>query len=251
MWIYFLLFLTGFILVHFCKMMRLYLVLMEHGISFPRFVVMYLETTLVNLIVPFKIGEIFRVLVISKETKYWQVGILSVITDRFFDTLALCAILIPVDIWYLGRLSPITWIFLAILFIIVICYVSLMPTYGYLNRYIIMRKNSPRSMAALRGLDMIKDWYDFTLDLIRGRFALITTFSFMGWFFEIGTLAAFATCLKMKFDVGDFINYIQAIFAFGSSRLLNKYTGMSILLMGIAAFIGIVVFMSRPERKVR
>ena len=216
MWIYFLLFLTGFILVHFCKMMRLYLVLMEHGISFPRFVVMYLETTLVNLIVPFKIGEIFRVLVISKETKHWQVGILSVITDRFFDTLALCAILIPVDIWYLGRLSPITWIFLAILFIIVICYVSLMPTYGYLNRYIIM-----------------------------------STFSFMGWFFEIGTLAAFATCLKMKFDVGDFINYIQAIFAFGSSRLLNKYTGMSILLMGIAAFIGIVVFMSRPERKVR
>ena len=153
MWIYFLLFLTGFILVHFCKMMRLYLVLMEHGISFSRFVVMYLETTLVNLIVPFKIGEIFRVLVISKETKHWQVGILSVITDRFFDTLALCAILIPVDIWYLGRLSPITWIFLAILFIIVICYVSLMPTYGYLNRYIIMRKNSPRSMAALRGLD--------------------------------------------------------------------------------------------------
>ncbi len=248
--IYFLLFLIGFLLVHFCKMMRLYLVLMEHGISFGRFVVMYLETTLVNLIIPFKIGEAFRILVISKETNHWQVGILSVLTDRFFDTLALCAILLPVDLYLYGEPGIITIVFLLVLLLIAICYLSVLPTYRYLNRYIIMRKHSSRSMAALSALDTIKEWFDFTTDLIKGRFALITMFSFFGWVFEIGTLTALARYFNIAFSTGDFIKYIQAIFAFGSSDILKEYTSTSILLMGIFTFIGVIAILrAKPERK--
>ena len=47
---------VGFIAVHFFKMLRLYLVLMEHRISFGRFILLYLRTTFINLITPFKLG---------------------------------------------------------------------------------------------------------------------------------------------------------------------------------------------------
>ena len=89
---------VGFIAVHFFKMLRLYLVLMEHRISFGRFILLYLRTTFINLIIPFKLGELYRVEEIARVTKIWQVGFLSVLVDRFFDTLALLCVLLPLDL---------------------------------------------------------------------------------------------------------------------------------------------------------
>lgn len=89
---------VGFIAVHFFKMLRLYLVLMEHRISFGRFILLYLRTTFINLIIPFKLGELYRIEEIARVTKIWQVGFLSVLVDRFFDTLALLCVLLPLDL---------------------------------------------------------------------------------------------------------------------------------------------------------
>ncbi|MBR1691906.1 MAG: flippase-like domain-containing protein, partial [Lachnospiraceae bacterium] len=97
-----------FVLVHLTKMLRLYLVLMEHKIDSKRFVLLYLGTTFVNLIVPYKLGELYRIYKIKKETRHWQVGILSVVIDRFFDILALFFVLLAIDGYYRQGLSAVT-----------------------------------------------------------------------------------------------------------------------------------------------
>ena len=249
MWWLIPLFLAGFILVHLSKMLRLYLVLMEHKISLGRFVLLYLKTTLVNLIIPFKLGELYRIFCISSKTKHWQVGVLSVLVDRFFDTLALCIILMPLDIFLFGKLSFITWVFLAVMVVICICYISILPTYKYLNRYLIKEKSSSRAMAALKGLDVLKIWYDFTQNLISGRFALILLFSFAGWIFEVGTLKILACYLALPFGVGNFTTYIQAIFGMGDSGLLRPYTIYSIVLMAAFTLIGFIVVLIKSRSK--
>lgn len=249
MWWLIPLFLAGFILVHLAKMLRLYLVLMEHKISFGRFVLLYLKTTLVNLIIPLKMGELYRIFCISRETKHWQVGVLSVLVDRFFDTLALCIILLPLDVLVFGRLSFITLAFIVVMAVIVICYVSILPTYKYLNRYIIKQKSSARAMAALKGLDVVKIWYDFTQNLISGRFALILLSSFAGWAFEIGAIKVLASYLKLPFGMGDFAAYIEAIFGIGSSELLKPYTIYSVVLMAVFTVIGLVAMLIKSRSK--
>lgn len=259
------LFFVGFVLVHFAKMFRLYLVLMEHKIPFGRFVLLYLKTTLVNFIIPFKIGEVYRFYCISRETKHWQVGILSILVDRFFDILALCAVLIPCDILIarnrvkmmqltdgmpdrpflpVGVLSDITLLFLAILILIAVCYITVLPTYRYLNRYLIKEKSSQRSLAALKGLDVVKQWYDFTQNLISGRFALIFLFSFVGWIFEIGTLTVLAKYLTKPFRIADFETYIQAIFGMGTSDLLKPYTLYSVILMAVFTLVALIIYIA-------
>lgn len=252
MWWLIPLFLAGFILVHAAKMLRLYLVLMEHKIGFGRFVLLYLKTTLVNLIIPLKLGELYRIFCISRETKHWQVGVLSILVDRFFDTLALCIILLPLDIFVFGKLSFITLLFIGVMALIVVCYVSILPTFRYLNRYIIRQKSSVRAMATLKGLDVVKVWYDFTQNLIRGRFALILLSSFVGWLFEVGTIKLLAAYLAIPFGVGDFTAYIEAIFGIGSSELLKPYTIYGILLMFVFTVIGIAamfIIKSRSKKK--
>lgn len=249
MWWLIPLFLAGFILVHLAKMLRLYLVLMEHKISFGRFVLLYLKTTLVNLIIPFKLGELYRIFCISRETKHWQVGVLSVLVDRFFDTLALCIILLPLDVLVFGRLSFITLAFIVVMAVIVMCYISILPTYKYLNRYVIKQKSSTRAMAALKGLDVIKIWYDFTQNLISGRFALILLSSFAGWAFEIGAIKVLAAYLALPFGMGDFATYIEAIFGIGSSELLRPYTVYSVVLMAVFTVSGLVAMLIKSRSK--
>lgn len=249
MWWLIPLFLAGFILVHFAKMFRLYLVLMEHKIGFGRFVLLYLKTTLVNLIIPLKLGELYRIYCISRETKYWQVGVLSILTDRFFDTLALCIILVPLDIFVFGKLSFITLLFLCLMALILVCYISILPTFKYLNRYLIKQKSSPRAMAALKGLDVIKTWYDFTQDLISGRFALILLFSFGGWVLEVGTIKLLALYLGIPFGAGDFTAYIEAIFGIGGSELLRPYTVYGIVLMFLFTLTGAAVMFMKSRSK--
>ena len=231
-----LLIVIGFAAVHLFKMARLYLVLMEHKISFVRFVLLYIRTTFINLIIPFKLGEIYRAEEIARETKVWQVGVLSVLVDRYFDMTALLLLLVPFDIFFRRGLSPITLVLLLLIVVVALLYMAIPSSYAYLNRYLIIKRSSPRSMAALKGLDVIKNWYDFTKNLITGRSPLIVIASLMGWAGEVLTLKALASYKGLSFVLGDFASYIEAIFMNGNSPVLVMYTGATAF-----AFLGLTV----------
>lgn len=244
-----------FILVHLAKMARLYLVLMEHKINLRSFVLLYCKTTFINLIIPFKIGELYRIYKIKKETKLWQVGVLSVVIDRFFDILALFLILLPVDIYYKTQISSVTGFFFVLLALITIVYMVVLPTYKYLNKYIIMHKQSNRSMLALKGLEYAKEWYDFSTNLIRGRFALITLSSLVGWISEVFLLKAFAMFLANMgqmtetFGIKNFPDYVASIFLGGGNSLTTKYTYGTALIFLVLSIIVIVATWIRREPK--
>lgn len=231
----------GFFAVHLFKMARLYLVLMEHKISFGRFILLYIRTTFINLIIPFKLGEVYRVEEIARETKVWQVGLLSVLVDRYFDMTALLLVLLPFDIFFRKALSPITVILLVLIAVVALIYLAIPSSYAYMNRYLIMKKSSVRSLAALRGLDVVKKWYDFTKNLITGRSALIVLMSLLGWVSEAVTLKALASYKGLSFALGDFASYIEAIFMNGNSQILTMYTGTTAVAFFVLTILGYMI----------
>lgn len=239
-----------FCLVHLCKMMRLYLVLMEHRIGFSKFMCMYFRTTFINLIVPYKLGEIYRFVEISKLTNVWQVGILSVFLDRFFDIFALLLVLIPFDLMMHAKLTIVTLVMLAVILVLAAVYLCIMPTYTYLNRYIIRAKTSKRALMALRGLDVVKQWYDFTKNLITGRAPLIILASLAGWILEVGVLKLFAMYFAVSFEIGDFASYIRAIFVGGTNPILMKYTaGGAVVILAVGILVHMIYFIGHFKKK--
>lgn len=244
-----------FVLVHLAKMVRLYLVLMEHGIGLWKFILLYCKTTFVNLIIPFKIGELYRIYAVKKETKVWQVGVLSVMIDRFFDILALMLVLLFIDVLKNSRLSPVTVIFFVALAVLTTVYLMILPTYTYLNKYIIMHKQSKRSMIMLKGLEYVKQWYDFSTNLIRGRSALITLASLMGWVFEVGFLKFFTDFLFKYFGIHEyfgietFSDYVASIFLGGGRELTFNYTLMTAVIFFAASLILQIVYCVRKGRR--
>jgi len=241
--------LAGFALVHTIKMMRLYLVVMEQQIPFKRFVPAYLRTTLVNLIIPYKIGEIYRVGVFSRITGSLNIGFFSVLIDRFFDTLALILILLPYQMISGSGVSATVLLLTAFLLVVIFAYIMFPSSYRYLNRYIIVNKSSKRSMSALRGLEKVNDWYKYVKGLVSGRYGLMLLFSLAAWLFEIFVLYGIAGLFNMKFGVSEFGKYISSILSSSSSKLNGIYTIYSIVVILIACIIFTAVYLAGRNKK--
>lgn len=229
-----------FVVIHTIKMFRMYLVLMEHKISFRRFVFAYCRTTLANLIIPFKIGEIYRMAVFSRITGNVGIGIAGVLADRFFDTMALVLILMPLHVLYPSRISAVS-VFLAVFVAVTIFVYLIFPSaYMNLNKYIIMHRDSRNSMAVLKWLEVLNSGYEYIRRLVRGKYALMILMSFGAWVLEGGLLFIIAWIFGIGYDAGVFSDYITSILSTSHSELQLKYTIFSIIVMAlctIAAFV--------------
>jgi len=234
---YTILFLLIFVLVHFFKMLRLYLVLLEQNVPFGRFVYLYLETTCINLIIPFKLGEIYRILRLSLQTKKFQIGFWSVVTDRFFDLASLLILLALMKLLGAKDASITLAILIIVIGTISFAYMVFPSTYTYLNRYFIMKKSSARSMAVLRMFDACNDSYKYLKQLISGRSALMIVCSLLGWGLEGAALAVLAQILGESYGVLEYAGYISSIFTSDGGRLFDSYLGIGIVIIGV-----IVVF---------
>lgn len=232
------LFLAGLFVVHALKMMRFYLVLLEQKISVKEFVFLYIKTTFFNLLIPFKLGEIYRIFCVVRFTKCMQIGILSVVLDRFFDTFILLLFLIPYDLFILHKLTWITGILLIFLLIVMLVYRMFEPTYLYLNEYMIRNSKSKRGIHILSAMEMFREWYDYTKDLIKGRQYLIIFCSALGWIAEFGLLWLISRYKQMTFGLAEFADYIQSIFSTEKNEVFVIYNRLSMYIL----FVLILIF---------
>lgn len=241
--------LLGFALVHVIKMMRMYLVVMEQSVPFKRFVPAYLRTTLVNLIIPFKLGEIYRIGVFSRITGSFNVGFFSVLVDRFFDTLALVAIILPYQILSGKGVSVPVILLTVFLLLVVFAYLMFPSSYKYLNRYIIMNRVSKSSMAALRGLEKVHDWYLYVRALVTGRYGLMVLFSFAAWIFEMLVLVGIGRFFGIDFSVSAFGEYISSILSPVAMPIERVYTVCSIVIIAIATIVFTVIYLVSKKKE--
>ena len=223
-----------FVLVHVIKMMRMYLVIMDQKISFDRYVPAYLRTTLVNLIIPYKLGEIYRIGVFYRISGGFKTGFFSVLIDRFFDTLALVMILLPYQMFISKNITTPTVLLTVFEVVVLLTYRIFLPSYDFLNRYIITSKESKRSMMALSALEQLDGWYEYVRGLVKGRYGILMLFSLAAWLLEIAVLAIFNRLCGQSFTVSDFGVYIESIVGSSDYATRKAYTAASAIV--IAAF---------------
>lgn len=220
-------FIMAVIAVHIFKMLRLYLVLMEQKIKLRHFIRLYLKTTFVNFVLPFKTGELFRIYCFSYETKVYELGILSVIVDRFFDTCALLVFLAPYNLMGEGRLHPVTCLLFLMTVLLWLFYWVFGNSYAYLNKYFIVYKSSRRTVQFLTALEYAKSWYDYVKELVKGRYALILLVSCAGWITEFTALYCLSKTVWGYCEISSLAEYLYAIFGMGSSELLSLHVFIS------------------------
>lgn len=229
-----------FLLVHAFKAMRLYLILIDEKIPFKRFLLLYSGTTLVNLVVPFKLGEFFRIFVFIRATGDKKIGFLSVLLDRFFDTVALVLILLPYELLRGDTVSSSTLLLAVFIVVLVFMYISFSSFYIYLNRYIIMNRSSRGAMGSLKFLEFLKSGKDYVTRLIHGRYPLLIICSFVAWLTECGILHLLSGRYKLN-ESNDISSYIQSIISFDRTELMSRYVTYGIVMMTICTAVTFII----------
>lgn len=243
--------LMGFLLVHLVKMMRLYLIVLDREVPVARFVPGYLRTTLVNMIIPFKLGEIYRVYVFYRISGGFKTGFFSVLIDRFFDTLAIVLILLPYQLLISRTVTIPVCLLTVFLVTIVFAYMIFSSTYSFLNRYIITTKSSKQSIWVLKVLEVLSEAYEYVKNLVKGRYGIMMLMSIVAWILEIVVLAIFARIVGERFNVADFGAYIESIITGRTYSLKNQYSIFGICVMAVLTVISLIVYMFILKRKAK
>ena len=239
-------FIICFVLIHSIKMLRFYLILIDEDLKINRFIKIYIKTMFVNILLPFKSGELFRFYCYSSETNNYKVGIISVLVERFFDTLGLMLLLIPIEFHTIHRLSESTVILFAFIAIMLSMYITFQGFYDYINRFLIFNTSSRKSIGWLKLLEHLYEWYIYIEKLISKRVAFILGLSFVAWIAELVMFYMLSALLHSDFTLEVFSEYLNAALVGGDNSLLTTYrVGAS------ALFAIIVIFVYLPVRKRR
>lgn len=224
--------------IHFVKALRLYFIMLETRLTLDCFFRVYIKTTLVNLIFPFKLGEFFRMYCFGNELKSNKKGILLILIDRYFDTIPLVLILLTFTLSGGNSLSGVVIILIAFLIVVTIMYTIFPSTFKYLNRFFIVNTTSDRGIIALELLKKTQFWYSYMQELIEGRERILLILSGLVWLMEYGSLYCLISGVGDVFSLTDFVVYMNSVFMGSGSEYIIFYVGISaVVLAGVSVVV--------------
>ena len=235
-----------FLLIHILRMFRLYILLIEEKIPIKEFVKLYMKTTFVNTVIPFKLGEFYKMICYGEKLKSFSAGISLVWIDRFFDSVILMILMIVASSFKI--ISPIYLILSLFILFSILIYLTFENTYKYFNLLVLEKGRSKRSKIYLEIIDETKKIYKKAKNMIKYRSVPVIFLSALIWGFEY--LIAYLIInqlFNMEFSLSIFTDYINDVFMIFNT----KYVNISEFNIGIMLiiFVIIYIFIKHKERK--
>lgn len=232
-----------FLLLHTCKFIRLYFLLNESHINAGNLLKIYLQCTIVNLLIPFKLGELYRWYRIGNTIKDYKTAVLSLITERFFDISVVLGIMIVGVLFFDLPINSTIVIFALITLSALLCYNGFSVTYRYLNSYFVTKRTSSKDIVALRALETGEEWNRHQKKITQNKSVMIFTLSIIIWLLEFITLLCVALSCRSEFGISEFAAYISMNVGIdmGSASIFSYYVLFSLLLSILALFVSLAV----------
>ena len=249
---FFVLLLTVF-LVHVLKALRLYFALYGSEVKGNDFIKTYCKVTPVSVVLPFKIGEIFRMYCYGKLIGNVLRGMVIVLFDRFMDTAALVTVIFLS--WILnseGAVKPdllmcFLLLFLIFTFAIYFVYPGIKKIW---IKSLLKSKATHNKIAVLSTLNKISDIYIEIENVSKGRGVVLYILSIIAWVVEIGSLYLMGA-VSMEDQINSSVfEYLRSAIRDNQSLELQRFIAVTILfLIGIYAILKIVDVFSKKGNK--
>lgn len=226
-----------FLVIHTMRMFRIYILLIEEKMPLKKFVNLYLKTTFINNIIPFKLGEFYKMICYGRKLKSFSAGLSLIWLDRFFDSLILLiltSIATKLD-------ATINIVLVGFILFSILAYTSFESTYKYFNTLVLEKGISKRSNVYLEIIEEIKKVYERAKNMLSFRGTTLIMLSSFIWAFEY--LLAYLT-LKLlfnrEFGLTIFTNYINGAF----TPFHSNYTNIFYFNISIMAIIFTSIFVA-------
>ncbi|MBS1717183.1 MAG: hypothetical protein JSS72_05580 [Armatimonadetes bacterium] len=219
------------------KALRLNMLLIEEENTAIPFVALYCKTTIVSIIIPAKLGELFRYYSFAYRSKKKLRAIMGVLLDRMSDVL----VLIPLfAIQLLSEPSTVNAILAPImLFGVTFCvaFIGFPSFYRFFNLHLIVKGNGSSSIFLLRNLHVANEVHSTTMGILRSRWAIALFLSAIAWFFDYTCLGCCAAYLRQPFNLSVYGQFLRlGGLNFGAVQTLySVYLILAGVVLGVVA----------------
>lgn len=219
------------IFVHMAKSARLYLALYGHGVGAVEYAKAYCMSTIVSIVLPFKLGDLFRMFCYGGILASAIRGIVIVLLDRFMDTVALLSFILFARVAAGWGVSAVAYILIAFLALVLFAYHGFPGLSEFWRKYLIRARATRRKLSLLAVMEKLSGIYDETWSILRGRGMIMYFMSVAAWGVEIGGLFA-RNAISGKGQIGSMVSdYLESAIGGGQTAVLRQFVIISIALL--------------------
>ena len=238
------------IIVHIIKAGRLYLALYGSDITFKLYLKVYCKVIPVSMIIPYKLGEFFRMYCYGYTLNNMVKGIVIVILDRFMDTIALMTMILLIWIFNGGHITSLVYILMIFLILALIVYFVFPGVYNFWKHYMLRARATEQKLSILKMLNTLNHVYEEIQGVSKGRGIILYFMSLIAWGVEIGGVLL-QVGIFSNTDISKGISdYLSSAMGGNLSDELELFVFASIILM-IAIYFGVKISEGLPVRRVR
>lgn len=219
------------VLVHLLKVSRLYLALYGSGTNGKDFIKTYCKVTPPSVVLPFKLGEVFRMYCYGHLIGNMLRGIVIILFDRFMDTAALITVIFLTWILNGGRLDTIVYFLVFFLILILVIYFVYPGIKRFWTKYLLKSQATERKLLALKSLDKIGEIYGEIENVAKGSGIILYILSLAAWGVEIGSLSILGKINSVSEINHNVFEYLKSALGDNQSVELKRFIVITILLL--------------------
>ncbi len=236
-----------YLLAHLVRGMRLFLLLYDGRVQVRGVVGTHLVAAAVSHAIPFKLGEIYRVVAVGGLLRRWSRAVMAVWSERLFDVLVLMALVAGLAaIERAPGFDPTAFLVLGAVFLFLSGFVFLVlpESLHLLIRYVVTRHNSRGSLRLLELSERLLAVVARASRVLRTRWATVTWLSLAIWGLELCALALATRAVAPVIGepAGTFAPFhVLALQQHTWDPAANGLAAQLVRLVTVDAFVGVVI----------
>ncbi|SHJ49014.1 lysylphosphatidylglycerol synthase domain-containing protein [Pseudobutyrivibrio xylanivorans] len=238
------------VMVHFLKALRLYLALYGADITPSAYAKTYCKVTPVSILIPFKLGEFFRMYCYGHQAGNMLKGIVTVLMDRFMDTIALVTMIVVMWLASGETIIPLVYLLVVFLVIVTLMIIVFPGLYSYWKKYLLRADGTVRKIKMLRFLDTMNRVYLEIMNVSKGRGIILYVLSLLAWAVEIGSVVLLNAITVDGAGLSNKISeYLKSALVGSQTIELKRFVLISVILMIVIYLLVKAIDISKSERK--
>lgn len=236
------------LLVYAVKGFRLYFILLGQGMSFRQYLKQYCKVIPVSIILPFKLGEFFRIYCFGYQIKSYFNALVIILLDRFVDTLALVGVVLFFAVLNGSSINGIVYLLILFLICLIVAYLLFPEIYRYWTHYFLLRPATRKGNRMLEALEYCNQAYKGIIRIAGGKSIILFILSVIAWGVEIGGILLLNRMGSMEKESEVILNYLSSALNGQQNVYLQQFVIVSVLLM-LCVYVLLHLYMSvRKER---
>lgn len=202
-----------------------------YGVNLISYMKTYCKVTPVSVVIPFKLGEFFRMYCYGNQLGDGLKGIVIILLDRFMDTIALVTAILLGWAFNGGQITAFVYLLLVFLVFVLLLYFVYPGVYKFWKRYLLRAKASKRKLAVLKMLETLNKIYCEIENVAKGKGIILYFMSLLAWGVEIGSLTLLQGISKDGEVSQIILDYLASAMSGNQSIELKQFVIKSVVLL--------------------